>query len=133
MKKTILNRPILSWVFRLIASVILLQTLYFKFTGAPESIFIFQTLGIEPWGRFLTGVIELIASIFLLINPLSWIGSILSLGTMSGAIMGHLSKIGIEVQGDGGLLFGLACIVFITSMINLYFERKKIWIIGSKL
>ena len=133
MKKTILNRPILIWILRLIAASIMLQTLYFKFTGASESIYIFKTMGIEPWGRYLTGTIELIASICMLINPLSWFGSVLSLGTMSGAIMGHLTKLGIEVQGDGGLLFGLACAVFITALSNLYYERKNIWVIGGKL
>lgn len=84
------------------------------------------SMGIEPWGRYLTGVIELIAGICILINPVSWFGSLLSLGTMAGAIIGHLTKLGIEVQGDGGLLFGLACIVFFASLINLFLERKNI-------
>ena len=133
MNKLILNRRIFIWVLRLIAAGIMLQTLYFKFTGATESIFIFKTLGIEPWGRYLSGFVELLASVLILINPLSWLGSVLSVGTMAGAILGHLTQLGIEVQSDGGLLVGLACVVLVCTLVNLFFERKNIWIIGGKL
>src|SRR3954451_12837736 len=82
-----------SWLLRLVAAVILLQTLFFKFTGARESVYIFSTLGAEPWGRIGSGVIELIASVLLLIPATVVWGSILSLGVISGAIVSHLTKL----------------------------------------
>lgn len=102
----------IDWILRILAAGILLQTLYFKFTGAPESIYIFETLGIEPFGRYGSGVAELIAAILLLIPRTVPLGALLGLGVMAGAIMSHLGPLGIDVQGDGGLLFGLACTVF---------------------
>src|SRR5262245_175833 len=107
----------LSWILRLVVAGILLQTLYFKFTGAPESKYIFETLGAEPWGRIASGVVELIASILLLLPATAGIGAVLALGVMAGAIVSHLTKLGIEVQGDGGLLFGLALTAFLGSLI----------------
>lgn len=106
----------LSWVLQLSVAVILLQTLYFKFTGAEESVYIFSTLGMEPWGRYLSGVAELVASALLLIPGFAPFGALLSLGVISGAIMSHLTVLGIEVRGDGGLLFALAVIVFVCSL-----------------
>ncbi len=123
---------ILAWVLRIAAAGILLQTLFFKFTGAPESIYIFETVGLEPFGRYASGITELFAAIFLLIPRFNWLGSLLALGVMSGAILSHLTVLGIEVKGDGGLLFALAIVVFISSVILLYFDRNKIPVIGSK-
>ncbi|MEO9887656.1 MAG: DoxX family protein [Balneola sp.] len=123
---------ILAWVLRIAAAGILLQTLFFKFTGAPESIYIFETVGLEPFGRYASGITELFAAIFLLIPRFNWLGSLLALGVMSGAILSHLTVLGIEVKGDGGLLFALAIVVFISSAILLYFDRNKIPVIGSK-
>lgn len=123
---------ILTWILRIAAAGILLQTLFFKFTGAPESIYIFETVGLEPFGRYASGITELFAAIFLLIPRLNWLGALLALGVMSGAIMSHLTVLGIEVKGDGGLLFALAIVVFISSAILLYFEREKIPVIGEK-
>ncbi len=116
---------ILSWVLRIVAAVILLQTLYFKFTAHPESVELFSKLGVEPWGRIGTGVIELITGILLLIPPTVFIGSFLSFGLMSGAILSHLTVIGIESKGDGGKLFTLAIVVFIASLILLILHRKE--------
>ncbi len=113
-------KAILSWVFRLLAAIILLQTLYFKFTGAPESIYIFTQLGIEPWGRIGSGVAELIVSILLLIPGTAWLGAIGGIGVMAGAIGSHLTKLGIEVQGDGGTLFYLGVLVLISCVIVLF-------------
>src|SRR5687768_11596266 len=96
------------WVARIIAALILLQTLYFKFSGASESVEIFTRVGMEPWGRIGVGVFELAASVLLLINSLAWLGAILSFGMMGGAIMMHLTILGISVQNDGGYLFILA-------------------------
>jgi uncharacterized membrane protein YphA (DoxX/SURF4 family) len=121
-----MNNNILKWALRIIAAAILLQTLYFKFTGAPESIYIFTTLGIEPWGRIGSGVAELIASILLLIPRTTWLGAGLALGTMLGAIGSHLTKLGIEVQGDGGQLFILAVVVTVCAAGLLWLEKAAV-------
>ncbi len=111
-------------ILRIIAAGILLQTLFFKFTGAPESIYIFSQLGVEPWGRFLTGFIELVVSVLLLIPATSAIGALMSLGVMGGAIMSHFLILGIQVQNDDGTLFFLAVTVFLCSFIIVYFNRS---------
>jgi len=125
------NAAIMSWICQLVAAAILLQTLYFKFTGAPESVYIFTTLGLEPWGRIGSGVVELIAAILLLIPATAGFGAVLALGVISGAIMSHLTKLGIEVQGDGGLLFGLAITVFVTSLIVGWLRRVTIPVVRN--
>lgn len=124
---------ILSWGLRLVAAAILLQTLFFKFTGAPESVYIFTKVGAEPWGRIGSGVVELIAAILLLTPRYTWAGSLLAMGMMAGAIVSHLTVLGIEVQGDKGLLFGLALIVFVSCGVNLFLHRSEIPLIGGKL
>ena len=101
----------ISWILALVAIVILLQTLWFKFTHAPESVYIFAQLGVEPHGRIAAGVVELIASIFLLVPATRAWGALLGFCTMVVAILAHLTKIGIVVQDDGGLLFSLALVV----------------------
>jgi len=128
-------KSILTFTFflKVIVAAIFLQTLYFKFTGAPESVYIFETVGMEPWGRYSSGVVELLASIFLLIPRTTWLGAVLALGVICGAIFFHLTILGIEVMGDGGFLFILACVVFVSSLIILWKERKKIPIIGKGL
>jgi uncharacterized membrane protein YphA (DoxX/SURF4 family) len=112
-------------IARVIAALIMLQTLYFKFTAQPESVYIFSTLGIEPFGRIGSGIAELIASILLLIPAFSWIGAILGIGVMAGAIASHLTILGIEVQGDGGQLFGMALITFLCCVFVSFGERAK--------
>jgi hypothetical protein len=121
---------ITSWSCQLIAAAILAQTLFFKFTGAPESRFIFSTLGIEPWGRYATGVAELITVILLLNPATAAIGGLFAMGLMGGAIVGHLTKLGLEVQGDGGLLFGLAITVLLTSAIVVAIRRRQLPLVG---
>lgn len=116
---------ILSWVLRLTVAAILVQTLYFKFTGAPESVYIFETVGMEPWGRYGSGVGELIAAILILIPSTVWLGAAMAMGTISGAIFFHLTKLGIEIMGDGGLLFALAVVVFVCSGIILLLHRSQ--------
>jgi len=110
----------------IIAAIILLQTLYFKFTAAPVSVYIFSTLGIEPWGRIGTGVMELISGILLFIPRTSVHGAGLALGIMAGAILSHLLFLGIEVQGDGGNVFILATIVTICSIGVLFLKRNDL-------
>ncbi len=121
-----------TFFLRVIIAAILLQTLYFKFTGAPESVYIFETVGMEPWGRIGSGVVELIAASLLFVTPLRWLGALLALGTMSGALFFHLTKLGIEVQGDGGFLFILACVVFVCSAFVLWKERRNIPMAGAR-
>ncbi|MEK8180406.1 DoxX family protein [Flavobacterium buctense] len=121
-----MKNPIILWIVKLIAVVILLQTLYFKFTTAEESVYIFQTLGIEPFGRIGSGVVELIASILILIPRTTLLGALLGLGTMLGAIFSHIFVLGIEVQNDGGTLFVLALITLLSCLLLVYAERNKI-------
>ncbi len=117
---------IFSWTFRLIAAIILLQTLFFKFTAAPESVYIFSQLGLEPWGRIGVGVAELIVSILLLIPRTAWLGAVGGVGVIAGAIFAHLTQLGINVQGDGGLLFFMALAVFVSCLIVLYLHRAEL-------
>jgi putative oxidoreductase len=122
-----------SWVLQLVVAGILLQTLFFKFTGAPESVYIFSTLGAEPWGRIASGAVELIAAILLLVPATTTVGAALAMGVMVGAILSHLTLLGIEVRGDGGLLFGLALTVFVASGLILLLRRAEIPLLGMWL
>lgn len=120
----------MDWICRITAAVILGQTLFFKFTGASESIYIFTRVGLEPWGRYGSGIAELIAAILLLTPRFAWAGALLALGTITGAIFSHLTVLGIVVQDDGGLLFGLAVTVFVTSTITAFIHRREIPILS---
>jgi len=126
---------ITSWILQLVAAVILFQTLFFKFTGAKESIYIFSTVGMEPWGRIGSGVVELIASILLVIPATVTVGAIIALVTISGAIFFHLTKLGIALPAvnDRGELFTLAVVVFLVSLAILFIRRTEIPIIGNQL
>jgi putative oxidoreductase len=128
-----LGLTILSWALRATAAIILLQTLFFKFTAAPESVYIFTKVHAEPWGRIGSGVMELVAAILLLTPRHTWLGSVLAAGAAAGAILSHLTILGIEVQGDKGLLFALAVIVFVSSAVNLVLHRNAIRVIGRRL
>ena len=131
--KTTVTIAVLSWVLRISAAIILLQTLFFKFTAAPESVYIFTKVGAEPWGRIGSGVVELIAAILIMTPRFTWLGSLLAMSVMAGAILSHLTLLGIEVQGDKGLLFALALIVFVCSTANLLLHRSEIPVIGRRL
>ena len=132
--KTLSNPALItSWICCTIAAIILVQTLFFKFTGASESIYIFTKIGAEPVGRIGSGVIELVASILYFIPGWTWLGALLSLGTMSGAILSHLTILGIVVQNDGGELFALAIITWICSAIILFIHRHSIPFVGNYL
>ena len=119
-------KNIFLWILRLVAGYILLQTLSFKFGAKPESVYIFTKVGMEPWGRIGSGIVELIASILILIPRTTAWGAALALGTISGALFFHLTKLGIEVMGDGGQLFYFAVIVFLCSAILLFVYRQQI-------
>ena len=125
------KEQILNWILKGIPAIILLQTLFFKFTAAPESVYIFETLGMEPAGRIGIGVLELIAAILILIPATTGIGALLGLGIISGAIFFHLTELGIAVQNDGGMLFILALIVFVFCLILSWNYRNQIPIIKS--
>ena len=123
----------LSWLLRITAAVILAQTLFFKFTAAPESVYIFDKVGLGAPGRIGSGIAELIAAILLLIPGTVWLGAALALGVMGGAIMSHLTVLGIVVMNDHGLLFGLALTVALCSTILLLIHRRSIPVIGKLL
>ena len=139
-------RLIFSWMCRIVAALILLQTLFFKFTAAPESVYIFTKLGtfvhsyfpsaaigaVEVAARIGSGIMELIAAVLLLSRRFVWAGAILAIGATGGAILSHLTFLGIEVQGDKGLLFGLAIIVAASSTVALFLHRQQIPILGAR-
>ncbi|MBC7936523.1 MAG: DoxX family protein [Rhizobacter sp.] len=120
------TKNIFSWVLRLVAALIMLQTLYFKFSGSPESIYIFSAVGIEPWGRIATGIAELVAAILILIPATVAVGAAMGIGIMTGALLTHLFIIGIEVQDDNGQLFIYALIVLIACTILLVQNRQQL-------
>jgi len=137
---------IFSWACRIVAAIILLQTLFFKFTAAPESIYIFTKLGIfvhryfpaasvgavEVSARIGSGIMELIASVLLLAPRFVWAGAILAMAATGGAIASHLTFLGIDVQGDKGLLFFLAIVVFATSASALFLHPTQIPVLGKR-
>jgi len=118
-------------ILRIAVAIILIQTLRFKFTAHPDSVYIFKTVGLEPNGRILIGVLELIAGLLILIPKTIWAGALLSLGLMSGALLMHLTQLGIEVNGDGGVLFATALVTFLLSAIILFSYKKELPIIGK--
>jgi hypothetical protein len=131
------GQAVVSWVAQLAVAGILLQTLFFKFTGAEESVYIFTTLGrfvhvagVEPWGRIGSGVIELIAGLMLLVPATASLGAALAMGVMAGALASHIVVLGIEVKGDGGLLFALALTAFVGSAVVLVLRRSQIPVFG---
>jgi hypothetical protein len=125
-------KNILVKVAALVAAIILLQTLYFKFTAQPESVYIFSKLGIEPYGRIGSGIFELIVSILLLMPKTRVYGGVMGIGVISGAILSHLFVLGIEVQDDGGTLFILALTVFFCCLYILIVERETVMGIVNK-
>lgn len=120
-------------LLRLTAAAILLQTLYFKFTGAEESVYIFSTLGAEPWGRIGSGVAELITAALLLTPTTAALGGMAAVAVMSGAILSHLTVLGIEIMGDGGLLFALAVLVWLAGAAAAWIYRGSLPLVGPAL
>ena len=118
-------KTITSWVLRLVAAIILLQTLYFKFSAHPESVMLFIKLGVEPWGRIGTGIIELITAALILIPATVFVGAFIGIGLMAGAILSHIAVIGIESNGDGGQLFTLAIIVFLDCLLIMLLHKQQ--------
>ncbi|AXR66486.1 DoxX family protein [Leptospira mayottensis] len=126
------KKKLLLYCLRTIVAFVFLQTLFYKFTGAPESVAIFSKLGVEPWGRIGTGILELVTSILLFLPGWNWLGSFLGLGLMSGAVFSHLFVIGIEQENDGGLLFLLALGNAILCILLLWMEKDTLTAILRK-
>ncbi|MDT0553965.1 DoxX family protein [Urechidicola vernalis] len=118
---------------RLIIAALLIQTLYFKFSAHPDSVYIFTKVGMEPYGRIGIGVLELISALLILNKNTIWAGAFLSSGIISGAVLMHLTDLGIEINNDGGRLFYMALLVLLLSLIVLFIERKNIPFLGSKI
>jgi hypothetical protein len=127
------RKVIAIWILRIVPALILLQTLYFKFSAAEESVYIFSTLGMEPWGRIGTGVLELIAALLLLYPRTTVAGAALGAALMGGAIFFHFTRLGISVRGDGGLLFVYALLVFVSCILLLIFHRKNLVYMVNRL
>ncbi len=121
-----MKSPVISWILRLVAAIIMLQTLFFKFSASAESVYIFSALDMEPWGRIGSGIAELVASILILIPRTTLIGALLGIGIMLGAIGAHLLVLGIVVLNDGGLLFFYAILVAVSCVGLVYLDFKKI-------
>ena len=123
---------IIGLTFKMVAAIIMVWTLYFKFTAHPESVYIFSKLGLEPHGRISVGLVELIASILILYPDTSWFGALMGIGLMAGALFFHLTGLGIIVQDDAGTLFLMALTVLISCTVVLYLEKENIPFINSK-
>lgn len=123
------------FILKTVAAIIMLQTLFYKFSAAEESVALFTKLAgeHEAYLRVLTGILELIASILLFVPKTIWLGALLTIGLMSGAIIGHLTKIGISHNNDGGLLFGSAIFILLAGILVLFKERENLPIVGKKL
>ncbi len=119
-------KKIISLLLRIAVALILLQTLYFKFTAHPDSVYIFTQVGLEPYGRIGIGILELIAATLIVIPKTTWLGASLTLGILGGAILMHLTLLGVEVNEDGGTLFYLATLTFVLSAIVLWMSKKEI-------
>jgi uncharacterized membrane protein YphA (DoxX/SURF4 family) len=116
-------KTIFTWVLRILAALILLQTLYFKFTAHPQSVELFTILGLEPWGRIGTGIAELIASVLILLPRTTLLGAFMGLGLMAGAIFFHLTKLGVNFGGDAGLF--IYAVITITCCTGLIIINRK--------
>lgn len=126
------NATLLSWTCQVVAAAILAQTLFFKFSGAPESVHIFTQLGVEPWGRFASGVAELVVAVMLLMPRTAALGALAAIAMMVGAVGAHLTRLGVEIrlpdqsEGDGGLLFALALLTIAASATVVFLRRAEL-------
>ena len=126
-------KQVAGWALRLLATFIMGQSLFFKFSGAEESLYIFSTLGIEPWGRIGTGVIELAAVVLILIPKTTLFGAVIGFGTMAGAILSHLTVLGIEVKNDNGLLFIYACVTLASCLILILINKSQLEVFTKQI
>ena len=119
-------------ITRLVAAVILAQTLFFKFTGAPEAVHIFTTLGVEPWGRLALGTVEALTAAGLLFTATRAFASATTVGLMVGAVGSHLGPLGIDVQGDGGALFAMALVTLASGAAATWIYRRELPVVGKR-
>ncbi len=117
---------IVSWIGQILVAVILGQVLFFKFTGAEESRALFEILGAEPWGRIGSGVAELISVLLILRPKTAALGALTTMALMAGAIGSHLTVLGVEVNGDGGALFGMAIVSFLAASVVAVIRRERL-------
>src|SRR5215472_5690618 len=136
-----LVRRYLPFLLSAYIAFVFVQSLFFKFTGSRESIYIFSTLrdwsGIglfEPAGRWIIGLSELLASILLFMPRMRMFGATIAIGIMTGAIFFHLfSPLGVDVLGDHGLLFTMACGVWISGWLILAMHAEEIRELAARL
>jgi hypothetical protein len=127
---------IIPWVGQILTAGILAQTLFFKFTYAPETQVIFAERGGRP-AATAVGLAELFCVVLLLIPRTAGLGAASSLTVISGAIFTHLTSLGIRIkdpstgEGDGGLLFGLALAVAVSSLVVLYYRWRQLPFLGK--
>ena len=124
--------PLGAWILQLVAAAILAQTLFFKFSGAPEAVALFEQLGAEPWGRIGVGLLELVAVVLLLVPRTAGLGGLLGLGLMVGALFSHATRLGIEVQDDGGALFAMAVVTLVASGLVVFLRRCELPVVGGR-
>ena len=120
------KQRVVTWICSLIAAGIMIETLFFKFTAAPESVYIFSKMGTDPWMRWVQGLWELTASLGLLLPRLRWAGGILTTGAMAAAILSHMTWLGYSIQGDHGLLFTMALVTFACGFTVMWTYRHHI-------
>ncbi len=125
------NAKRIAWIAQIIAAVILGQSLFFKFIGAPEAVQLFTAMGVEPWGRLTVGTVELVTVVLLLVPRTAAVGAMVALGLMVGAIGSHLTVLGVDLQGDGGALFAMAWIVLAASATVAILRRREIPVVGG--
>ncbi len=123
---------LLLWLLRILAALIMVQSLFFKFSASEESVYIFTTVGMEPWGRIATGTAELIAAVLLLWPMTTVWGAVLAAGVMSGAVFFHLTSLGIVVKEDSGQLFMYALLVLLASLILIWYNKEQLLLIFKK-
>ncbi len=121
-----------TWTAQLVAAVILGQTLFFKFTGAPEAVELFTKLGAEPFGRIGLGIVELLTVLLLLVPRTAALGGLVTVGLMAGAVVSHLGPLGIEVAGDGGALFGMALVTLVAGAVVTWIRRAELPVVGAR-
>ena len=120
-------------LLRIIVAILLIQTLYFKFSAHPDSVSIFSQVGLEPFGRITIGILELITAALILYPKTIWAGALLSTGLISVAVIMHLTTLGIDIHNDGGMLFFMALVVLILSIIIFLKEWENISTIEVKI
>lgn len=123
-----MNSNFISWVLRIITTYIIFQIVYFKLSGDPQCIFVFEKMEIEPHGRFITGLIELVVGIFLLVPNTKLLGILGAFGAASCCLTAHFTVLGIEINNDGGQLFSMTASVFVLSIILSIIHKDEIFL-----